>query len=198
MTEETLIAATDTLPRLLVLVGFMGAGKSSAGRELASLLGRRFLDLDEMIVRRERRSVASIFAISGEAYFRRQESRQLEQLARKMRSAQAEALVLAVGGGAWASPANRRTLQLARAAVIHLAAPAEVLRQRIGGGSGRPLAADPQKFLKLYEERLALYQMAGLTVDTTNLPVAQVARQIVERLRQAGEVPSAAKERMEL
>ena len=93
--------------RCVVLIGFMGAGKTTVGRELARRLRWHFLDLDDVIEQREQKSVAEIFASSGEAAFRQAESAALAALLQDRESS--SDLVLALGGGAFVR--SRRTAQ---------------------------------------------------------------------------------------
>src|SRR5512135_1713202 len=97
--------------RAIVLVGFMGAGKTTVGQELARLLGWRFVDLDDRITARAGRSIARIFAESGEAAFRAAESRALAEFVGEL--AGAAPCVLALGGGAFVQPANQHLLKQA-------------------------------------------------------------------------------------
>jgi shikimate kinase len=91
----------------IYLVGFMGAGKTTAGRDLAGMLGWDFADLDEAICRSQNRSIAEIFAERGEPHFRRVETAVLAQLARVPR------LVVATGGGTYVAEENRRLVEAA-------------------------------------------------------------------------------------
>ena len=163
---------------MIVLVGFMGAGKTSVGRELASRLACRFVDLDEVIVAREGRSVADIFTELGEAYFRQAETRELDRLLREAE----RPLVLSLGGGAFMAEANRAALRKAQAVSVRLAAPVEELHRRIGDAPERPLARDGDKFKALYEQRQQVYSLADLTVETLDKAIDQVATEILERL----------------
>lgn len=173
-TEHANIAIT----RVITLVGFMGAGKTSVGRALAARLGCSFVDLDDVIVARERKSVADIFTENGEAHFREVEARELARLL-----AEAERpLVLSVGGGAFMSELNRAALKRAQSVTVRLSAPVDELRRRIGNAPDRPLAREGDKFNQLYEQRQQEYSLADLTVETMDKAIDDVAREIVERL----------------
>src|SRR5579864_5288094 len=115
----------------VVLIGFMGAGKTTVGRALAERLGWKFLDLDDLIEQRERKAVAEIFASAGEAAFRRMESAALA--AALQDCAGSSDLVLALGGGAFVQPQNRDGLNAAGAITVLLEAPVEELRRRCTG-----------------------------------------------------------------
>lgn len=168
-------------PAVVFLVGFMGAGKTTVGRELASRLGSRFIDLDDRIVARERRSVAEIFSKFGEAGFRRAESRALHELLRELTR---EPALVALGGGAWSQPQNRLRLQDFGAPVVFLDAPLDVLRERCAPeASLRPLFADAERFRELYEARRKDYALAGLRIDTAGKSPAQVAGEVIASLQ---------------
>src|SRR6185503_11403615 len=110
------------------LVGFMGAGKSSVGRALASRLGWQFCDLDQVIEKREGKTVAEIFAEREEAGFRAAETKALEELLQD--PSRKTDLVIALGGGTFAQPQNRRILEEAQAITVLLEAPLDELRRR--------------------------------------------------------------------
>lgn len=162
----------------IFLIGFMGAGKSTVGRRLAQLLGYRFTDLDQLIVTREEQSISSIFAARGESYFRDREAAALAELA------QAKNAVIATGGGI-VGRAENRVLMRKMGKVVYLRASWSTLEQRISEGSGRPLA-DPEKDIcvvrSLWESRLMWYEEADLIVDTDDLPVDAVAKEIISCL----------------
>ncbi|MDR3764582.1 MAG: shikimate kinase [Acidobacteriota bacterium] len=148
---------------LLVLIGFMGAGKSTVGRLLASRLGRPFFDLDNEIVR-VHGPIPEIFAAMGESGFRAIEHHQLDRLLPVM----PRPGVLALGGGAFLQPANRELLTQHGATVIFLDAPFELISARIShGAQQRPLARDPELLRCLYEQRRPVYQLADYAYPST-------------------------------
>jgi shikimate kinase len=166
----------------VALIGFMGAGKTTVGRMLAKRLRCRFLDLDDVVQQRELKSVAAIFASSGEAAFRRMESAALNALLDDVEGD----LVLSLGGGAFVQKENRAALDRAGAVTILLEAPLEELRRRCDREGqarplARPLAQEPKKFAELFAARRADYALAQLTVHTLDKKVKQVAAEI-ERL----------------
>lgn len=168
-------------PRAVFLIGFMGAGKTSVGRLLASSLGWHFADLDERIELRERRTVEEIFQQSGESEFRRVES---EALAAVLAEAGSTATVVALGGGAFVQAENSALLETAGATLVFLdAAPDELFRRCLGEKGKRPLRQDWEQFSRLYEKRRAHYLRAGLRVDTSGLSVETVAAEVARRLR---------------
>ena len=170
--------AKSPTARVIALVGFMGAGKTSVGRALAAMLGCRFVDLDDLIVARERKSVADIFTDHGEAYFRQAEAHELDRLLTEAE----RPLVLSLGGGAFMAELNREALRRAQAITVRLAAPVEELHRRIGESPERPLARDGDKFKQLYEQRQQAYALADLTVETMDKAVDEVAAEIADKL----------------
>jgi shikimate kinase len=163
--------------RCVVLIGFMGAGKTTVGRALALRLRCDFHDLDEIIEQREQRTVSEIFAASGEAAFRLAESSALAALLQE-RSAVSD-LVIALGGGAFTQEQNRAALAAAGAITILLEAPLDELRRRIDGEDKvRPLAQQQARFNELFATRRADYALARFTVQTMNRPVEQITAEI--------------------
>jgi shikimate kinase/3-dehydroquinate synthase len=139
------------LDRHLVLVGFMGAGKTTIGRDVARMTQRPFVDLDEEIERRHG-AVAELFA-GGEGDFRRVE----EQLAAEVLAAP-DPSVIALGGGAPTSQATRQ--RLAGAFTVWLPVNADEAWRRVGA-SDRPLAADEHSFRRLFDQRLETYEQVA-------------------------------------
>ncbi|MGI9659319.1 MAG: shikimate kinase, partial [Gaiellaceae bacterium] len=137
----------------LALIGFMGAGKSTVGKDLARLLARPFVDVDAELERREGSSIPALFAEHGEEWFREREAVLLNELLRN-----AEAAVIALGGGA-PMLAETRELLRERACIAHLDETVEVCWRRVAA-SDRPLARDEQTFRELFDERASIY--AGL------------------------------------
>ena len=170
----------------MVLIGFMGAGKTTVGRALAKRLRSKFLDLDDVIEQREQMSVAEIFASAGEAAFRRMESAALRKVLQDREAA--DDLVVALGGGAFVQKENRDALDAAGAVTVLLEAPLEELRRRCNReGKVRPLAREQAKFAELFAARRADYGLARLKVQTLDKPVKQIAAEI-ERLLKAAKV----------
>jgi shikimate kinase len=164
----------------LVLVGFMGAGKSSVGRILARRLGRCLVETDDMITAKEGCSIPEIFAARGEVYFRAAEDEALGLLARRSGD------VIATGGGL---PCREGRMQALRAlgTVVWLAGDFDVLYERALRGGDRPMLAGRSRdeVLALYRSREAFYRQADLTVDTTGLGPDQVAGRVLAALRPA-------------
>ena len=165
--------------RTVALVGLMGAGKSTVGRRLAQRLGRRFHDSDDEIERAAGMSVADIFAIHGEAEFRRGEKRVLERLL------EGPPHVLATGGGAYLDPETRLLLRQ-KAVTVWLCADLRTLWKRVARRGHRPLlkAPNPRDVLsKLLDERSPIYSEADLTVDSKDGPHDVVVDDIIARLQ---------------
>jgi shikimate kinase len=172
--------------RCIVLIGFMGAGKTSVGRALARLLRCDFYDLDDIVEQREQKRVAAIFASSGEAAFRRMESAALNALLQE--SAVKSDLVIALGGGAFVQQQNRAALETAGTITILLEAPLEELHRRCNGENKvRPLAREKERFDELFAARRADYALARFKVQTLGKSVEQIATEI-ERLLSAAKV----------
>ena len=164
----------------------MGAGKTTVGRALAKSLRWNFLDLDDVIEQREHKSVAEIFAASGEPAFRQMESAALAALLQDQQAG--SDLILALGGGAFVQKQNRDALNSAGAITILLEAPIEELRRRCQAEHKvRPLAQRDARFNELFAARRADYALARFTVQTLDKSVEQVTEEI-ERLLQSAEV----------
>lgn len=163
----------------VVLTGFMGAGKTTVGRELARLLGWPFVDLDEVVERRTGKTIREIFESHGEAHFRQLEREAMEQALRK------DPVVIAAGGGTLAQEAN---FQLASrsALVVWIKTDFSILAQRVAAGKkeDRPLFRDEVAAWKLYQERLPSYRRAHVTVEVVaDESSTSVAQRIVGLLR---------------
>jgi shikimate kinase len=156
----------------IYLVGFMGAGKTTVARALGRRLGWPVEDVDERIEARERRSVAAIFAASGEPYFRQQERQVLGELL------PARHIIVATGGGTFAEPDNR-ALMLADGAVAWLDVPLARVFDRVPADGRRPLAADRAQMEQLYARRRLAYAEAHIRVDGTE-PIPQVVERLLE------------------
>jgi shikimate kinase len=178
--------------RCVVLIGFMGAGKTTVGRALAKSLRWNFLDLDDVIEQREHKTVAEIFASSGEPAFRRMESAALAALLQDRQAG--SDLILALGGGAFVQKQNRDALISAGAITVLLEAPVKELRRRCQAEhKARPLAQQDARFNELFAARRADYALARFTVQTLGKSVQQVTAEI-ERLLKAANVEAGKQE----
>ena len=163
----------------------MGAGKTSVGRALGQRLNWLFEDLDDRIEQHEGRRVAEIFRDSGEAAFRRAEHLALQQALEQSRGGVAK--IIALGGGAFAQPANAELLGAAGVPTVFLDAPVEELWQRCRQqaaemGAERPLLKDMEQFRKLQASRRKSYGKASLQIQTGSRTVEAIAAEIVEKL----------------
>ena len=156
----------------LYLVGFMGAGKSTIARATGRRLGWRVEDIDERIEARERRSVASIFAQNGEAYFRQLERQMLGELLPQRH------VIIATGGGTFVEPDNR-ALMLSDGAVAWLDVPLGQVLKRVPNDGRRPLAADRTAMEQLYQRRQLAYAEAHVRIDSSR-PVPEVVELLLE------------------
>ena len=156
----------------LYLVGFMGAGKTTVARMLGRRLGWRFEDIDECIEARERRSVATIFAQQGEAYFRQQERKVLGDLLPERH------VIVATGGGTFAE-ADNRALMLADGAVAWLDVPLAQVMARVPADGRRPLAADRVQMEQLYARRRLAYAEAHVRIDASR-PIPEVVELLLD------------------
>lgn len=171
------------LPERIVLTGFMGAGKSTVGPRLAGKLGWTFVDLDDEIVRAERKSIAAIFETSGESEFRRLEHRAL------VKALERTGMVLALGGGAVEAAANRQLLATDRRAwLLYLEAPLEVLvarcgeqRQAIPEAARRPVLEKAAELTERFLRRKPLYESAHWTVPTAERDPDEIVRLILDQ-----------------
>jgi shikimate kinase len=163
----------------IILIGFMGCGKSSIGRRLAQRLGHRFLDSDDLVTARAGKSVSEIFASEGEEAFRKLETAELQALTGSSK------IVLATGGGAILSAVNRDILhQLG--IVIWLHADGETLFERATRSRKRPLleVENPRStFFTLMESRLPFYGgTTDLKIVATGLSHEQTVEKVLEHL----------------
>jgi len=161
--------------RSLVLVGMMGAGKSSIGRRLAGRLGLDFVDADTEIEKAAGMSIPDIFATRGEPEFRAGEARVIARLLDTPRQ------VLATGGGAYLNADTRRAIA-AKGVSIWLRAEFDVLMRRIKRRHDRPLlhTDDPGATLRaLIEQRYPTYALADLTVQSREVPHDKIVDEIV-------------------
>jgi shikimate kinase len=159
----------------IYLVGFMAAGKTTVARALADRLGWRADDIDELIEARERRTVADIFARSGEPYFRTLE-RDILHLLLPLRH-----LVVATGGGTFMDPDNRAAINIDGVSVW-LDVPFDELLARIPADGRRPLATDRAQLERLYIVRQGAYANARLRIDARGVRPDEVAERIIEAL----------------
>ncbi|MBW2451831.1 MAG: shikimate kinase [Deltaproteobacteria bacterium] len=168
--------------KLIFLTGFMGAGKTSVGRILADLLSCRFIDLDQLIVETEQKTINEIFADKGETYFRECETTVLRHLSVE------ETAVCSTGGGIVLRTENREWMRQI-GVIIYLRAEWSTLKKRLLLSRDRPLIkhesheSDWSDVKRLWEQRQTFYSAADLIIDTDNLAPKQVAKNIAAHLQ---------------
>ena len=177
------VSGPSTPVRRIVLVGFMGSGKSTVGRLLASRLGWSFVDFDDEIERRASSSIADIFRDKGEAFFRGLEHEVARELLRRERA------VLATGGG-WPAVEGRMEALGSDTLAVWLDVSAQSAVRRVrGSGQVRPLlqVADPVARAEcLLADRAPYYGLAELHLDATASSPEQLAERVIEHLRVSG------------
>ncbi|QCU91018.1 shikimate kinase AroK [Thiomicrorhabdus sediminis] len=165
----------------IFLVGPMGAGKSTVGKLLAEKLHYEFVDSDHEIEARTGATIPMIFDIEGEQGFRSREAGMIDELTQRSQ------VVLATGGGAVETESNRQNLR-SRGFVVYLKSPVDALLARTRHDRNRPLLQtdNPQKVLdELMQRREPWYlEMADLVIETQQVPVHRVVRQVIERLNE--------------
>lgn len=165
--------------RNIVLVGFMGAGKSVVGKSLATAMNRPFFDTDTMVEETVGVTIEDMFATVGEEAFREIETSTIQDLA------DIRGVVIATGGGALKNPDNVKTLKR-ESLVIYLYAKPEILFERIKGETGRPVAGKMKTFDDMrivLAEREPLYRkVADFTVDTSDKAINVVEQEIFKTI----------------
>lgn len=174
--EAAVVAALGR--RSIVLVGMMGAGKSSVGRRLAARLGLTFVDADTEIEAAAGMSIAEIFAAHGEAYFRSGEARVIARLL------EGGPQVMATGGGAIMNPDTRALIGV-KGVSIWLDADYEVLLRRVKRRTDRPMlkTVDPAETLRrLLDERRPVYALADVTLRSRDAPHETIVNEAIAAL----------------
>ncbi len=164
------------MDRRIVIVGFMGCGKTTVAKALAERLSCAMIDLDSFITDREGHTPAEIIAQDSEPSFR-----EIETQALKAMLEENQARVIALGGGAWTIAANRALVAQHDCLSVWLDAPFELCWERIAAGAvTRPMAPDQERAQELFASRLASYELAALRVDASpDDSLSQIAEQIV-------------------
>ncbi|GAA3407207.1 shikimate kinase [Paenibacillus hodogayensis] len=164
--------------RNIVLIGFMGTGKSTVAAALAERLGWNRVDLDTSIEEAENATIPQLFADKGEPYFRRAET---EALKRELDGREGQ--IVATGGGAVLAEENRG-IMLANGLVVALTADIGTILQRVQNDPNRPLLRGnaEQAVPELLERRKHAYDFAPVRIDTSDKTVEQIAAEIVEQL----------------
>lgn len=163
----------------IVLTGFMGVGKTAVGRELANILGWKFIDMDEEIVKTQNLSISEIFSNSGEAVFRDLETEMIRETVEKNN------IIISTGGGAILRQENVDFLS-SNGIIVCLTARPETILDRTSRSSKRPLlnVDDPLERVKaLMESRKPFYEKADFMMDTEEKTPLQIAREILEKVK---------------
>lgn len=174
--ESALTAALGR--RSIVLIGMMGAGKSSIGRRLAARLSLPFVDADSEIEKAASMTIPEIFSTHGEAYFRAGETRVIARLL------EGGPQVLATGGGAFMNAETRAAIR-AKGISIWLNAAFDILMRRVKRRADRPMLAGPdpiEALTRLMEERYPVYAEAELTVESRDVPHETIVGEIITKL----------------
>lgn len=161
----------------IYLVGFMGSGKTSVGRDLAWELGWNFTDVDAEIESQQGVTIASIFESKGEAEFRKIELEAIRVHVKLVERGKPS--VIALGGGAFVQQATYELLEN-NGVTIWLDCPFEIVRDRVGGDPRRPLARDVQQLEKLYEDRRPAYAKADYRIEVSGHDPSVVVASILK------------------
>lgn len=157
----------------IVLCGFMGAGKTVVGKELAKITGRRFVDTDELIEQEQKMAIKAIFTVKGEEYFRELEYEMCKKVAEMKNT------VVSTGGGAMTYQRNVEAIKKG-SKIVFLDASFDVICQRVGDGKSRPLFKDRENAEKLYNERRKKYIEASDYIVNGDMAARKTAVEIAE------------------
>ena len=155
----------------IVLTGMPGSGKSTIGKELSASLKKEFIDTDALIVEREKREISDIFATDGEAYFRNVEKEVIKEVSLRKN------VIISTGGGCIINPENIKTLK-ANGRIFFLDRKPEDLVPT----DDRPLANEKSKIMKLYEERLPIYQRTADYIINGEVGISQTVQDIIGKI----------------
>lgn len=162
----------------IVLIGFMGSGKSSIAKKLAERLDLEFIEMDELCIKKSRRnSISEIFEKDGEIIFREIEIYTAKDLINR------ENVIISAGGGVVMNKINLDYLKK-NGIVIFLDTAFEIIEKRLMDDNTRPLFKDKKKAKQLYDFRLPLYKYyADVIINTDNKSVEEIAKEIVSRIK---------------
>lgn len=162
----------------IVLIGFMGSGKSSVAKEISSLLNYELLEIDELIVENSSyKSIPEIFSEKGEKHFRDLESSALESVSQKDNS------IVSCGGGVIGRESNIEFIKSNNSTVVFLDASFETIKKRIENLGGRPLFEDLSSAKELYDTRLKKYEsISDLKINTDNKSIVDVSKEVIKKL----------------
>lgn len=160
----------------IVLTGFMGTGKSTVGKVVASRLNFKFVDIDEVIETRTKLTISDIFSKYGEQYFRQLEKEAVKEFSQK------EGLVIATGGGVVLDPENMVNLKT-NGLVILLKASPEVIFRNVSKDQNRPLLKSEdvmERIKELLKIREEYYKNNHYEIDISDLTIEEVAEKVIE------------------
>lgn len=161
----------------IVLIGFMGTGKSTIAKKLSDRLGWRYVDSDQYIEAVEGTSIAEIFELKGEAYFRQLESKAIREIMQQKQQ------VVSTGGGAVLALENIQHM-VRNGTVVKLIADPQIIINRVSRDRNRPLLKDDVKetVYRLLEQRKHVYDFAHLQIDTSTLSIDDIVGGIIKQL----------------
>jgi shikimate kinase len=163
----------------VILIGFMGSGKSMTASRLSKILGRKVISTDKLIEKREGRSISKIFDESGESYFRKVERKIVAEVSRQT------GVILDCGGGVVLDAENRVNLKK-NGILIYLSASPDSIYKNIKNRAHRPLlnVKDPRaRIAKLLEERKPLYEQADVVIDADHKSIDQITEEVLKVLQ---------------
>ncbi len=165
--------------QLIAITGFMASGKTTIARTLAARFDYEFADLDDLIAAQQQRTIKEILETEGEDRFREIETNALREVLRKD-----GARVIALGGGAWTMPENRRMLGKREALTVWLDTSFELCWKRIeAGAETRPLASSREQAHQLYLERLPIYELAQKRIVCEGKDAVEIGEEIAASCR---------------
>ncbi|MDQ7056769.1 MAG: shikimate kinase [Persephonella sp.] len=158
----------------IYLVGFMGSGKSTIGKLLSEKTGMKFVDIDQMIERHERRKISEIFEKEGKAISDKRKRKCLKKFQRK------KGIIVSTGGGLGADTGNMERMKNT-GTVIWLDASLETILERTENDTERPLLKQPyERLKKLYEERKKVYRTADIHINVNRKSPEEIVQEIME------------------
>lgn len=161
----------------IILCGFMGSGKTVVGSELAKIMGRKFVDTDELIEEEQGVAIKAIFATHGEDYFRELEFEMCKKI-----GAECKNCIVSTGGGAMTFERNVEAIKNG-GKIVFLDADFDTICERIGNSNTRPLFQDKEKAKALYDERKSKYLKASDYVIDGNMSARKTALEIAQIFR---------------
>lgn len=161
----------------IILCGFMGSGKTVVGSELAKIMGRKFVDTDELIEEEQGVAIKAIFATHGEDYFRELEFEMCKKI-----GAECKNCIVSTGGGAMTFERNVEAIKNG-GKIVFLDADFDTICERIGNSNNRPLFQDKEKAKALYDERKSKYLKASDYVIDGNMSARKTALEIAQIFR---------------